>query len=152
MERRHELRLLRDESDVMPVARAREPSLALSWMDRMAASALLDATDSELTGFLELVRGCADSLAREDSTSSRRRLLAREIAIAKATLDATTAMIGQRARLDDVRGAVLADKLATSAARRLAILLESHRAETAIARGATVAIGHAEHVTVAAEQ
>ncbi len=153
MEPRHDLRVVRDKPDVTPVARAREPALGLSWIDRMAATALLDAPGSELAAFLELVRGCADSLASEDATGSRRRLLARQVAISKAILDTTTAMIGQRVRLNDERGAVLADRLATSAAKRLAILVESHRAETAMEmRAAFVAIGHADHVVVEAEK
>jgi hypothetical protein len=144
--------LVREESVSTPASRAREPRLALTWLDRLAATALVEGSPSELVDFLELVRGCAESLAGEDAVGARQRLLSREIAIAKATLDATTAAIGQRARANDASGALLADKLATSAAKRLAMLLDAHRAETtAKRRGAVVAIGHAEHVTVEAE-
>jgi hypothetical protein len=151
MEGRHDLRLVHDESPPMPAPRPRE--LALSWVDRrMAATALVDGSSSELAAFLELARGCAEALAGEDANGARRRLLAREIAIAKTTLDLLTASIGDRVRASDERGALLADRLATSAARRLAILVAVHRATCTVEkRQAIVAIGHADVVHVEAE-
>jgi hypothetical protein len=144
--------MVQDDSDLTTTSRAREPRLGLSWVDKMVATALVEGSASELADFLDLVRGCADSLAGEDATGARQRLLAREIAIAKATLDATTATIGHRMRANDASGATLADKLATSAAKRLAILVEAHRADTTVERrSAVIAIGHVEHVTVEAE-
>lgn len=74
---------------------------------------------TELAELVELVRGCAEALAGEDANGARRRLLSREIAIAKTTLDLLTASIGDRVRAGDERGALLADRLATSAAKRL---------------------------------
>jgi hypothetical protein len=119
----------------------------------MAATALVEGSSSELAGFLELVRSCAESLVGEDAMGARQRLIARELAVAKFTLDAMTASIGDRMRANDTTGALLADKLATSAARRLAILAEALRPEKASGRrGAIIAIGHAEHVTVEAEK
>jgi hypothetical protein len=150
MEGRHDLRLVHDESFPTPAPRPRE--LALSWVDRMAATALVDGSSSELAALLELARGCAEALAGEDANGARRRLLAREIAIAKTTLDLLTASIGDRVRAGDERGALLADRLATSAARRLAILAAEHRATCAAEkRQAVVAIGHADVVHVEAE-
>ena len=153
MEGRPDLRLVRDESSTEPASRPRELRLGLSWLDRMAAASLVEGTTSELREFIELVRSCAESLAGEDGPGARRRLLSREIAIAKVSLDATTAAIGDRMRSNDAAGAMLADKLATSAAKRLAILLEAHRTDTATERRtAIVAIGHAEHVTIDGEK
>jgi hypothetical protein len=153
MEGKHDLRLVRDEADAAPVSHAREARLGLTWLDKLAASAFVEGSPAELADLLELVRGCADSLASEDATDARQRLLAREIAIAKTTLDAMTTAIGHRVRANDASGALLADRLATSAARRLALLVEAHRADTLVEkRCAVVAIGHAEHVTIDAEK
>jgi hypothetical protein len=57
MESRHDLRLVREESVSTPASRAREPRLALTWLDRLAATALVEGSPSELVDFLELVRG-----------------------------------------------------------------------------------------------
>ncbi len=62
------------------------------------------------------------------------------------------ASIGDRVRAGDERGALLADRVATSATRRLAILVAEHRATCAAEkRQAIVAIGHADVVHVEAE-
>ena len=151
-EAEHSLRLVSNEGVATPSSRVPKPKLGLPWLDRLAATALVQGSPSELAEFIEVVRGCAESLAGDDAHAARQRLLSREIAIAKTTLDATTAAIGDRVRANDAGGAMLADKLATSAAKRLAILLHVHRAETvAEKRGAVIAIGHAEHVTIEAE-
>jgi len=153
MEGIHDLRLVRDEPSAEPASRPRESRLGLTWLDRMAATSLVEGTPDELHEFVELVRSCAESLAGEDGPGARRRLLSREIAIAKVSLDATTAAIGERMRANDTAGATLADKLATSAAKRLALLMDAHRADAAAQRRtAVVAIGHAEHVTIDAEK
>lgn len=150
---RPDLQVVRDDLGSTPSARAREPSLGLSWVDSMAATALVEGTAVELAEFLELVRNCAQSLVSDDAIGARRRLLARELAIAKFTLDATTASIGRRMRANDATGAMLADRLATSAARRLALLAAALRAETAPERRpSVVAIGIVDHVTVEAER
>jgi len=63
-----------------------------------------------------------------------------------------TASIGARIWAGDERGALLADRLATSAARRLAILVTEHRATfVAEKRMTVVAIGHPDVVHVESE-
>jgi hypothetical protein len=151
-EHEHALRLVANESTDDAASRARKPRLGLSWLDRQAITALVEGDATELSELVELARGCAEALAGEDANEARRRLLAREIAITKSTLDLLTASIGDRVRAGDERGALLADRLATSAARRLAILTAEHRA-TCVAekRQAVIAIGHADVVHVEAE-
>jgi hypothetical protein len=103
------------ETDPAAPSRAPEQRLGLTWLDKQAATALVDGDATELAELVELARGCAEALAGEDANGARRRLLAREIAMAKATLDLLTASIGDRVRAGDERGALLADRLATSA-------------------------------------
>lgn len=56
--------------------------LGLSWLDRQTTIALIEGDATEMAEGLELARGCAEALAGEDANGARRRLLAREIAIA----------------------------------------------------------------------
>ncbi|HEX2692249.1 MAG TPA: hypothetical protein VHN14_36820 [Kofleriaceae bacterium] len=91
--------------DVEPAIPSRAPAqrLRLSWLDKQATTALVEGDATELAALVELVRGCAEALSGEDANGARRRLLAREIAIAKATLDVLTASIGDRGRAGDER-------------------------------------------------
>ena len=151
VESRHDLRLVREGPAPAP-SRAPGQRLGLSWLDKQATTALVEGDATDLAELVELVCGCAEALAGDDANAARRRLLAREIAIAKATLDVLTSSIGDRVRAGDERGALLADRLATSAARRLAILAAEHRATCAAEKWqAVVAIGHADVVHVEAE-
>lgn len=146
------LRLVPSDTEPAMPSRAPGQRLGLSWLDKRATTALVDGDATELAELVELTRGCAEALSGEDANGARRRLLSREIAIAKATLDVLTSSIGDRVRAGDERGALLADRLATSAARRLAILAAEHRATCAAEkRQAVVAIGHADVVHVEAE-
>lgn len=153
MEHQPGLRLVANDANGTRPAHAEPPRrLGLSWLDKQAITALIEGDPSDLSELVELARGCAEALAGDDANAARRRLLAREIAIAKATLDVLTASIGDRVRAGDERGALLADRLATSAARRLAILAAEHRATCAAEKWqAVVAIGHADVVHVEAE-
>lgn len=144
------LRIVAPSEELAAPSRARR--LGLSWLDKQATTALVEGDATELAELVELARGCAEALAGDDANAARQRLLSREIAIAKATLDVLTSSIGDRVRAGDERGALLADRLATSAARRLALLAAEHRATCAAERRqAVVAIGHADVVHVEAE-
>lgn len=153
MESRPELRLVLDEPATEPGSRAKATRLGLSWVEKTAAASFVGDSPDELAGFLELVRSCAESLAGDDASGARRRLVAREIAVAKSALDVLTAAVGERLKANDTKGASLADKLATSAAKRLAVLVELHRADTAVVeRAAVVAIGRVGQLTFEGER
>lgn len=132
---------------------SRRPRLGLSVLDRLAAGALV--ADEEPATLLELIRSSAESLSHQDSRErddARVRLLSREIAVQKASLDLMTKMIGERIEANDDRGALLMDKLANGFARRLQILCGEHRACSLAERQPNVvAIGHADHVRIGAE-
>src|ERR1700733_809303 len=126
------------------------PRLGLTALDQLAASALIaDKTPAVL---LELVRSCAESLAHDDSRerdAARVRLLSREIAIQKISLDLITHMLAKRIDASDERGALVMNKLANGFARRLQILCAEHRASSVAERQPNiVAIGHADHVRI----
>ena len=70
------------------------------------------------TALVELVRASAESLVGADRDAARERLLAREIALTKTTLDIFVVGLGEHARCGNERGALLFDKLATGAARQ----------------------------------
>jgi hypothetical protein len=140
---RHALQLV--TPDTVPagsVSRVGRPRrLELSWLDRLAASA---CADGDTVALVELVRASAESLSGDDASAARARLLAREIAIAKATLDLLVAGMGERLGRGDERGALLLDRLATGAAKRLALLTGAH------SRTPVVAVAHADVVHVEA--
>lgn len=140
---RHHLQLIMPERAAGdPTSRAtRSPRLELTWLDRMAANA---SADGETSALVELVRASAESLCGDDQGAARARLLAREIAISKAMLDLMVAGIGERLDRGDARGTLLLDKLATGAAKRLALLTNVH------SRAATIAVAHADVVHVEA--
>jgi hypothetical protein len=99
--------------------------------------AFVAADGGEMAHLLELIKDTATALALEGAPA-RERLLARHTALAAATVDILVATAGARAQAGDAAGALLADRLATSATRRLALLLAA-----AEKRGTAVAIQNA---------
>jgi len=112
------------------------PRLGLTWLDELHAAAFV-ASDDDTTHLLELIKDAATALALEGAPA-RERLLARHTALAAATVDILVAAAGARAQAGDAAGALLADRLATGATRRLALLLAA-----AEKRGTAVAIQNA---------
>jgi len=117
-------------------SRARQPRLGLSWLDELHAAAFV-ASDGDTAHLLEVIKDAATALAH-DGAAARERLLARHTALAAATVDILVAAAGARAQAGDAAGALLADRLATGATRRLALLLGA-----AERRGTAVAIRNA---------
>lgn len=122
------------EPDAPAPSRARQPRLGLTWLDELHAAAFMDGDTADL---LEVIKDAATALAH-DGAAARDRLLARHTALAAATVDLLVAAAGARAKAGDAAGALLADRLATGATRRLALLLSA-----AEKRGAAVAIQNA---------
>lgn len=107
------------ELDAPTPSRARQPRLGLTWLDELHAAAFVDGDTAHL---LEVIKDAATALALEGA-AARERLLARHTALAAATVDLLVAAAGARAQAGDAAGALLADRLATGATRRLALLL-----------------------------
>jgi hypothetical protein len=51
------------ETDPAAPSRAPEQRLGLTWLDKQAATALVDGDATELAELVELARGCAEALA-----------------------------------------------------------------------------------------
>ncbi|MGN6107637.1 MAG: hypothetical protein ACTHU0_21185 [Kofleriaceae bacterium] len=111
---------------VTPSRVGRPPRLELSWVDR-AASACANGATAPL---VDLVRASAESLS---DPRARARLLAREIAIANATLDLLVAGMGERLSSGDEGPAIRLDRLATGAAKCLALLTSAQSRATVLA-------------------
>jgi hypothetical protein len=111
---------LRERNAPTPT-RARQPRLGLTWLDELHAAAFV-ASDGDTAHLLEVIKDAATALALEGA-AARERLLARHTALAAATVDLLVAAAGARAQAGDAAGALLADRLATGATRRLALLL-----------------------------
>ena len=105
-----------------PTASRARPRLGLTWLDELHAAAFVDAHGDDTAHLLELIKAAATALAH-DGAAARDRLLARHTALAAATVDLLVAAAGARAQAGDAAGALLADRLATGATRRLALLL-----------------------------
>jgi hypothetical protein len=110
------------ELDAPTPSRARQPRLGLTWLDELHAAAFVSADGGDTAHLLEVIKDAATALALEGA-AARERLLARHTALAAATVDLLVAAAGARAQAGDAAGALLADRLATSATRRLALLL-----------------------------
>lgn len=122
------------EQNAPTPSRARQPRLGLTWLNKLHAAAFVDGDTAHL---LEVIKDAATALALE-GPAARERLLARQIALAAAAVDLLVAAAGARVQAGDAAGALLADRLATGATRRLALLLGA--AEKKVA---TVAIQNA---------
>lgn len=133
-----------------PAGRARATArLGMTSIERFSATAMISEGDEQqLAEIRELVRATADALASEDREGARLRLLARELALQKNALDLLTAQVGIRLQAGDEHGALVADRLATSAAKRLALLAAEHRASCAFERRAIVAIANVGVVNI----
>jgi hypothetical protein len=107
------------EQDAPAPSCARQSRLGLTWLDELHAAAFVDGDTAHL---LEVIKDAATALALEGAPA-RERLLARHTALAAATVDILVAAAGARAQAGDAAGALLADRLATSATRRLVLLL-----------------------------
>jgi hypothetical protein len=115
----HSLYANSPERDVPTPSRARQPRLGLTWLNELHAAAFVDGDTAHL---LEVIKDAATALALE-GPAARERLLARQIALAAAAVDLLVAAAGARVQAGDAAGALLADRLATGATRRLALLL-----------------------------
>ena len=124
--------------------------VGLSPLDRLAASAFANGDRASVDALLALVRDGVEVLVGPDADGARFRLLAREIQAAKVALDLLTASVGDRVKSGDLQGARALDKLAIGAARRLVVLLEQHRHESAARAGRSpvVAVGVAQQILV----
>ena len=113
------------EPDV-PLARA-EPRLGLPTLDQLALTSFVTGDAAQLV--VEHARSLAEALAGSDGDATRRRTIARSIAVTRSQMDLIDAAIGQALGRGDFEAVKVLTKLADSMTRRLRMLLEEHRIE-----------------------
>lgn len=122
--------------------------VGLAWLDRMGPTSLVG---DDATPLVQWMTDAATSLVSEDREAARMRLLARAIASTRAHMALLETKLGEYLATGDVRGTPLVDRILSNTVKRRAVLLAEHRAACAAGRrSVAVAVGHAEHVTVAA--
>jgi hypothetical protein len=122
-----------------------QPRLGLPALDQLA---LTSFTIGEPTQLLEHARGLAESLAGPDGDGSRRRTIARALAVARSQMDLLDAAVGEALGRRDFEAVKTLTKLADSMTRRLKVLLEEHRIELGRDRPVQMFVAHADTVTV----
>jgi hypothetical protein len=118
---------------------SREPQLGLSpELDARPARAFVVGDAKVL---LEEIRGRAEALAGQDGTSARRRLLAKALALCNSQMAVLQTIQGDLLRARQFRDVEQLDRMLERLTRRLAVLLEAHRAEYAVLPTIQVRIG-----------
>lgn len=141
--RDHRLRVVpQEDAEEEPLAHEeKHKALGMTWLNELAAGAFVEGDKAAL---LALVKESARSLGGEAGPDAHARMLARETAIAAAAVDILTASLGERLRAKDLRGALVVDRLLTSATKRFAALFTAHSARpTVLAIGHSVTVGEA---------
>ena len=133
------------EQGLAPQTPAR-PRVGLGPIDQLALKALV--SDNPETA-IEHARGLADALAGPDSAGARLRTLARAIAATETQRALLETVLMQRLAKRDGEGVEMIDRVLRSLTVRTARLIEAHRAESqGQHRAVTVAVGHADSVTI----
>jgi hypothetical protein len=137
-------------SDAQPEALARvEPSppprLGLPALDQLA---LTSFTTGDAAHLVEYARGMAEALASNNGDTTRRRTIARLLAVARSQVDLIDAAVGEAMGRRDFEAVKSLTKLADSMTRRLKMLLEEHRIELGRDRPVQMFVAHADSVTV----
>lgn len=142
--------LVNVDRDEGSLARAEQSShkLALTWLD---VRGLLGLVDDDPKPLIEWVTASASSLVGDDRVNARERLLARAVAGERAKVLLYQALLDEKLAAGQERAALLADKVLTSATRRLTLLLAELR-HCSTARTPVVAVGHAEQVIVTGDE
>ena len=138
-------------SDAQLEAVAREeppslpPRLGLPALDQLALTAF---TTGDAAQLVEHARGMAEALASNDGDATRRRTIARLLAVARSQVDLIDAAVGEAMGRRDFDAVKALTKLEDSMTRRLKMLLEEHRIELGRDRPVQMFVAHADSVTV----
>ena len=121
------------------------PRLGLPALDQLALTAF---TSGDAAPLVEYARGMAEALASNDGDATRRRTIARALAVTRSQMDLVDAAMGEALGRRDFEAVKALTKLADSMTRRLRMLLEEHRIELGPARPVQMFVAHADSVTV----
>jgi hypothetical protein len=119
--------------------------LGLPQLDQLALSSFVTGGAVEL---VEHARDLAGSLAAPDGDTTRRRTIARALAVTRSQMDLVDAAMGEAMGRRDFEAVKALTKLADSMTRRLRMLLDEHRIELGRDRPVQVLVAHADSVTV----
>ena len=136
-------------SDAQPEALARaespQPRLGLPALDQLALTSFVTGGTVDL---VEHARDLAGALAAPDGDTTRRRTIARALAVTRSQMDLMDAAMGEALGRRDFDAVKSLTKLADSMTRRLKMLLEEHRIELGRDKPVQMFVAHADTVTV----
>ncbi len=104
-----------------------EPRLGLPVLDQVAIASF--ASSGSSTVVVEHARGLAEALAGPDGDGSRRRTIARALAVTRGQMDLVDAAVGAAMGRRDFKAMEALSKVAERLSRRLCDLLDEHRRE-----------------------
>jgi hypothetical protein len=119
--------------------------LGLPQLDQLALSSFVTGGAVEL---VEHARDLAGSLAAPDGDTTRRRTIARAMAVTRSQMDLIDAAMGEALGRRDFDAVKALTKLADVQTRRLKMLLDEHRIELGRDRPVQMFVAHADTVTV----
>lgn len=119
--------------------------LGLPAIDQLALTSFVIGDAAQL---VEHARGMAEALGGPDGDDTRRRTIARALAITRTQMDLIDAAIGQALGQRDLEAVKVLTKLADSMTRRLRMLLDEHRIELGRDRPVQMFAAHANTVKV----
>jgi hypothetical protein len=125
-----------------PIPSAR---LALPMLDQVAVSSFVAG---DVAAVIEHTRGLAQALASAEADSTRLRTISRALSVCRSQMDLVDAALGQALGRSDYRAMGALGKVMDRLTRRMHVLLQEHRAETAKKAPVQMLIGHAAKVTV----
>jgi hypothetical protein len=121
------------------------PRLGLPALDQLALTAF---TTGDAAQLVEHARDLAGALAAPDGDTTRRRTIARALAVTRSQMDLVDAAMGEALGRRDFEAVKALTKLADSMTRRLKMLLEEHRIELGRDKPVQMFVAHADTVTV----
>lgn len=121
------------------------PRLGLPALDQLALTSFASGGKVEL---VEHARDLAGALSSPDGDTTRRRTIARALAVTRSQMDLIDAAVGEAMGRRDFEAVKALTKLVDSMTRRFKALLEEHRVELGRDRPVQVLVAHADSVTV----
>ncbi len=121
------------------------PRLGLPQLDQLALTSFVTGGTVNL---VEHARDLASALASADGDTTRRRTIARALAVTRSQMDLVDAATGEALGRRDLEVVKALTKLADSMTRRFNTLLEEHRIELGRDKPVQMFVAHADTVTV----
>jgi hypothetical protein len=122
-----------------------QPRLGLPALDQLALTSFASGGKVEL---VEHARDLAGALSSPDGDTTRRRTIARALAVTRSQMDLIDVAVGEAMGRRDFEAVTALTKLADVQTRRLKMLLEEHRIELGRDRPVQMFVAHADSVTV----